>query len=69
MNMNTLEPTERSRLLTKAQIAEELKVTPRTISSWQGRGLLPHIKVGGRILFPWPEVRETLKRNFGRNFQ
>jgi hypothetical protein len=31
--------------------------------------VLPHIKVSGRILFPWPEVRETLKRNFGRNFQ
>jgi excisionase family DNA binding protein len=67
--MNTLESTERSRLLTKAQIAEELNVTVRTVSNWMSRGVLPHIKVSGRILFPWPEVRETLKRNFGRNFQ
>ncbi len=66
--MNTLESTERSRLLTKAQVAEELNVTVRTVSNWMSRGVLPHIKVSGRILFPWPEVRETLKRNFGQNF-
>ena len=58
-----------SGLLTKKQVAKALCVTTRTISNWVRRGVLPHIKVGGRILFPWPEVRETLKRNFGRNFQ
>jgi len=67
--MNTYESNEPSRLLTKAQVAEELNVTVRTVSNWMSRGVLPHIKVSGRILFPWPEVRETLKRNFGRNFQ
>ena len=66
--MNTFENSNRSRLLTKAEIAEELNVTPRTISNWQGQGHLPHIKVSGRCLYPWPEVMESLKRNFGRNF-
>ncbi len=67
--MNTLQNTDRSRLLTKAQVAEELNVTPRTISNWQGQGHLPHIKINGRCLYQWPELMESLKRNFGRNFQ
>jgi len=57
-----------SGLLTKKQVADALSVTVRTISKWQKDGLLPGIKIGGRCLYPWPEVRESLKRNFGRNW-
>tara|TARA_B110000495_G_C22602546_1_gene360218 strand:+ start:229 stop:489 length:261 start_codon:yes stop_codon:yes gene_type:complete len=56
-----------SGLLTKKQIAEALSVTERTISKWQNRSWLPFIKIGGRILYPWPEAREAIKRNFGHN--
>ncbi len=57
-----------SGLLTKKQVAEALSVTERTISKWQNRGWLPFIAIGGRRLYPWPEAREAIKRNFGQNF-
>jgi excisionase family DNA binding protein len=53
-------------LLTKDEAAARLKVVPRTLTKWQRKGL-PFIKIGGRVLFPWPEVREALKRNHGFN--
>ena len=56
-----------SGLLTKKQIAEALSVTERTVSKWQNRGWLPFIAIGGRRLYPWPEAREAIKRNFGHN--
>ncbi|MBO34578.1 MAG: hypothetical protein CMO64_00070 [Verrucomicrobiales bacterium] len=58
-----------SGLLTKQQVADALHVTERTISKWQSRGWLQFIAVGGRRLYPWPECRDALIRDFGQNIR
>ena len=54
-------------LLTKAHLAKALCVSVRTVSNWQKEGKIPYIKVGGRCLYPWLEIRESLKRDFSQN--
>jgi len=53
-------------LITRAEIAAELKVTPRTIQNLEKRGL-PFSKVGDSPRYDLPEVRLWLKQSpFGR---
>jgi len=54
-------------LLTKAHLAQALCVSVRTVSNWQKEGKIPYIKVGGRCLYSWLEIRESLKRDFSQN--
>lgn len=51
-------------MVTKKQLAAQLKVTVRTVENWQRRGVLNYIKVGKIVLFHWPDVVEHLKGNF-----
>lgn len=45
-------PTKRE-LLTVAQVAEKIEVTPGTLSVWRstGRYSLPFIKIGGKVRY------------------
>jgi hypothetical protein len=47
--------------LTKPEIAERLKKTPRTIEIYMAEGLLPYVKLRHSTLFHWPTVVESLK--------
>jgi excisionase family DNA binding protein len=51
-------------MLTKAELAERLKLNIRTVENWQRRGILPFVKVGKIVLFHWPDVVEHLTGNF-----
>jgi len=39
------------KLLSVPELAERLGVSPDTLYTWRARGRLPHVKVGGRLLF------------------
>lgn len=48
--------------LTKFELAERLRVTPRTIEFLVNRGKLPCIKIGARLVrFAWADVEAALK--------
>jgi excisionase family DNA binding protein len=39
------------KLLTVAEAAEMTRLSPRTLYNWASRKKVPHMKVGGRLLF------------------
>lgn len=47
--------------LTKPEIAQRLKKTPRTIELYMAEGLLPYVKLRHSTLFHWPTVVASLK--------
>ena len=53
-------------LLTKIDLAERLRVKPRTVDNWMKLGRLPYIKIGGgqrgTVRFSWPAVKKSLLR-------
>lgn len=63
MKENTEHPYE---LLTKAELARRLKVTPRTITAWTQRLRLPHIKAGHAVRFDWQSVKSHLHLHYGK---
>ena len=49
-------------LLTKIDLAERLRVKPRTVDNWMAAGRLPFLKVGKTVRFSWPAVKKSLLR-------
>jgi excisionase family DNA binding protein len=47
-------------LLTKFDVAERLKVAPRTVDSWMKKGRIPFLKIGKSCRYRWPDVIEKL---------
>ena len=53
-------------LITKVELADRLKVSPRTVSTWMNCKALPHIKSGKTVRFDWAAVVSHLERHFGK---
>lgn len=51
--------------LTKAQLAERVGVSMRTLESWMAKRMIPYVKIGKTVRFRWLDVEDTIKRNFG----
>jgi hypothetical protein len=50
-------------LLTKPQLAQRLKVSPRTIDNMMAQRILPYIRASKRaVRFHWPRVLAALER-------
>jgi excisionase family DNA binding protein len=50
-----------SRLLTPAEVAELLQVTPRTINRYAADGRLPRVKIGQRLTrYRWQNVEALI---------
>jgi excisionase family DNA binding protein len=48
--------------LTRRQLAEQLDITTRTLDRWQSQpDAIPHVQVGGRVLFKIASVRAWLE--------
>ena len=52
-------------LLTKAQLAERLNISVRTLEGWMQQRLIPYVKLSRTVRFIWADVEEALRRNFG----
>ena len=50
--------------LSKRELAERLKKTPRTIESYMAKGILPYFKLNRSILFRWSDVQKHLDEHF-----
>ena len=53
--------------LTKNEIAQRLRKTPRTIESWTRAGMLPVLKIGRSCLYDWGQVQAALRERFTVN--
>ena len=51
-------------MLTKRELAARLKVSRRTIETWQHQGRLPYIKIARVVLFYWPDILARLRTQF-----
>ena len=60
--MAALTPSDE--ILTKAELALKLKVSTRTIETWQSDRVLPFLKISTVILFYWPDVMAHLNTNY-----
>lgn len=57
-----------SRTATKKEVAEYYGVQSRTVDNWMRRGMVPYLKLGGKLVrFDLVEVHEALKAKCGRN--
>jgi len=48
-------------LLTVKQLAECLKISPKTIYNMVSLGRIPFIKVGGALRFIWGDIEKWIK--------
>jgi len=51
-------------MLTRHDLAKQLRVSTRTVSEWQQDRSIPYIKVGKVVLFYWPDVVSHLRDNY-----
>ncbi len=51
------------RPLSKAEVAEFLGISERSVDNYVKRKLIPHIKLGNRILFNLADVRAALQKH------
>lgn len=64
--INTLSAVP-SQLMTRAEAAEFLRVSPVTLGRWtrSRRMNLPHAKIGGRVLYPAADLAAFVRRQVG----
>jgi len=46
--------------LRRAEMAEAIGVSDRTLWEWTRAGVVPHLRVGGVVLYPVDAIREWL---------
>jgi hypothetical protein len=49
-------------IISERILLQRIPVSRRTAITWRHKGILPSIKIGGRILFHWPTVEQALLR-------
>jgi hypothetical protein len=63
LRISALEPhTPVQRFFDEKAILERVPVSRRTWWLWKSKGLIPYIRIGRRVLYDWPSVREALLR-------
>ena len=50
------------RLLTKTELASRLRISRRTLDSWQRQGRVSYLKIGKSCRYRWGDVIESLNR-------
>lgn len=53
-------------LITKKELAQRLRKSPRCIEIWMRQGRLPFVRIGRSILFHWPDVLKAMERYHAR---
>jgi hypothetical protein len=59
---NKLAPSDNDRFLTEKEILTRVRCCRRTLTRWKQKKLIPHIKIGRRVLYSWDDVSRSLKR-------
>lgn len=50
--------------ISKAEMAQRLSRTGRTVEKWMRAGRLPFLKIGRSVLFHWPTVEKHLNERY-----
>jgi excisionase family DNA binding protein len=50
-------------MLTLREAAQKLRVSERTLREWVKRAIVPHVKVGRKILFPLARLERWIEIN------
>jgi len=58
---DTDEQGQGGEFISKKELASRLRVTVRTISNWQRRGIVPFVKCRRAIYYDWPAVAAQLR--------
>lgn len=51
-------------MLTRQELAKQLRISTRTVDEWRQDKVLPCIKVGKIVLFYWPDVVSALREKY-----
>jgi hypothetical protein len=62
MTFNTNSPAPPAGFKTEGEILQLVPVCRRTLSNWKAKGVIPHLKIGRRVLYDWDSVRAALLR-------
>lgn len=66
MSAKTLPKEEQTNeLITKSELARNLRVSNRTIDNWTRAGIIRKLKIGAMSRYDWPEVLAAVKANQG----
>ena len=57
-------PKESLGMLTRQEIAKQLRISTRTVDEWRQDKVIPCIKVGKVVLFYWPDVVSALREKY-----
>ena len=52
-------------VLNKAQVAERLNISMRSLENWMAAGDIPYWRRKKLVRFNWPDVEAHLRRRFG----
>jgi excisionase family DNA binding protein len=61
-----MEPTTHPLALRPKQAARLLSISQRTLWAWTKAGLLPHVRIGGAVLYPVAELEAWLRQQAAR---
>jgi hypothetical protein len=51
-------------MLTRQDLARQLRISTRTVDEWRQDKVIPCIKVGKIVLFYWPDVVSALREKY-----
>lgn len=57
-------PQESLGMLTRQELARQLRISTRTVDEWRQDKVIPCIKVGKIVLFYWPDVVSALREKY-----
>jgi excisionase family DNA binding protein len=57
-------PQESLGMLTRQELAKQLRISTRTVDEWRQDKVIPCIKVGKVVLFYWPDVVSALREKY-----
>jgi hypothetical protein len=61
-NFSTVEPSGETGFIDEQRLLARLPISRRTLGNWKVKGIIPHIKIGRRCLYDWPNVQAALLR-------
>jgi hypothetical protein len=61
-NENIFTSPDEEKFLTEKEILARVRCCRRTLTRWKQKKLIPHIKIGRRVLYSWGDVSRSLKR-------
>jgi excisionase family DNA binding protein len=60
-NLQPMRPPEPDRLtVSRSEAARMLGISERLLWTWTNAGVIPHVRIGARVLYPVDQLREWL---------